>query len=188
MREPAQAAVPEVELVFEQAVEGLFKVALGPVMTVELSSALKRAGLDLDRPLKPAYPRAQWNEFVRIAAEGLWPGEAPERAYRDLGRQLISGYSQTLMGKAVTAVVRLIGPRRVLERMTRNLRSGGNFNLTRVEDVAPGEVKFWINEPYLHPDYVAGLIEAALELAGAKQVQVKLETRDAQGCTYRIAW
>ncbi len=65
----SRTPLPEAELVFEQAVEGLFKVALGPLMTVELHHALKASGLDLDRPLQPAHPRAQWSELVRIAAE-----------------------------------------------------------------------------------------------------------------------
>ncbi len=180
--------VPEVELVFEQAIEGLFKMALRPRMTEQLEARLLQAGLDLSRPLRPAYPRAEWNDFVRIAAESLWPGKSPEVAYRELGRALIDGYTQTLMGKAIASIVKLIGPRRMLERMTRNLRSGGNFNLTRVTDLAPQEVEFWINEPYLHPAYVAGMLEAALQLSGAKGVALAVLARDGQGCTYRIHW
>jgi uncharacterized protein (TIGR02265 family) len=178
----------EPELVFQQAVEGLFHVGLRGKVTPELQARLRGAGLDLAKPLEPAYPRAAWNQFIRVTAESLWPGEPPERAYHALGRQLLKGYAETLIGKALAGLMRLIGPRRTLERMTHNFRSGGNYNLTRVTFETPTEALFWMNEPNLHPSYVAGILEAALEFAGTRQVDIRVHARDAEGCTYRIRW
>jgi uncharacterized protein (TIGR02265 family) len=176
------------ELVFQQVVEGLFHVGLRGKMTPVLQARLREAGLDLSRPLAPAYPRADWNRFVQITAETLWPGEPPEVSYHALGRQLLQGYAETFLGKALVGIVRLVGPRRALDRMTRNFRSGGNYNDTRVTEQAPGDVLFWMNEPDLHPAYVAGILSAAMEMAGAKQLDIQVQARDAAGCTYRIRW
>ena len=178
----------DAELVFQHAVEGLFQVGLKGRMTPPVQARLKDAGLDLSRPLLPAYPRAAWNHFIQISAEGLWPGESPERAYFALGRQLLLGYSRTLMGGAIIRLLRLIGPRRTLDRMTQNFRSGGNYNRCTVTEVGPREVLLWLNEPTLHPGYVAGILDAVLELVGAAQRDVQVHGRDAKGCTYRVRW
>lgn len=188
---PAQSTAAkrgEAELVFQHAVEGLFLVGLKGQVTPPLQARLREAGLDLSRPLLPAYPRAAWNHFIQVTAETLWPTEPDERAYHALGRQLLLGYSRTLMGGAIVRLLRLIGPRRTLDRMTQNFRSGGNYNLCRTTDVGPREVLFWLNEPTLHPAYVAGIIDATLELVGVQQRDIQVHQRDDEGCTYRVRW
>jgi uncharacterized protein (TIGR02265 family) len=178
---------PEHELVFQQAVEGLFFVGLQGRVTPELRTRLKAAGLDLGR-LAPAYPRKSWNQFIRLTVETLWPGERPEEAYHALGRQLLEGYAETLVGKAIAGVLRLIGPRRSLQRMTYNFRSGSNYNQCECREVGPSEVLFWMNEPDLHPSYVAGILDAALEISGAKRREISVQAKDEKGCTYRVRW
>jgi uncharacterized protein (TIGR02265 family) len=192
-RDEAPALTPamrrgEAELVFQHAVEGLFHVGLKGRVTPALQARLRAAGLDLTRPLMPAYPRAAWNHFIQLTAEALWPDEPAERAYHALGRQLLLGYSRTLMGGAIIRLLRLIGPRRTLDRMTQNFRSGGNYNLCHTTDVGPCEVSFWLNEPTLHPAYVAGIIDMTLELVGVAQRDIQVHQRDAEGCTYRVCW
>ena len=186
-RAPA-ARRAEPELVFQHAVEGLFHVGLKGQVTPPLQTRLREAGLDLSRPLMPAYPRAAWNHFIQVTAESLWPDAPLDRAYHSLGRHLLLGYSRTLMGGAIIRLLRLIGPRRTLDRMTQNFRSGGNYNLCRVTEVGPREVLFWLNEPTIHPSYVAGIIDMTLELVGVQQRDIQVQTKDAEGCTYRVRW
>ncbi|MBF5043222.1 DUF2378 family protein [Aggregicoccus sp. 17bor-14] len=178
----------EAELVFQHAVEGLFHVGLKGQVTPPLQARLKDAGLDLSRPLLPAYPRAAWNRFIQVTAETLWPDETPEQAYHQLGRQLLLGYSRTLMGGAIIRLLRLIGPRRTLDRMTQNFRSGGNYNLCKVTELGPREVLLWMNEPTLHPSYVAGIVDMVLELVGVAERSITVHARDEEGCTYRVRW
>jgi uncharacterized protein (TIGR02265 family) len=184
----AEAAAPGSQFVFAQAVEGLFCVGLRGKLTPTLKTRLKDAGLDLGKKLEPAYPRNDWNHFIRITVEALYPGVPEERAYHSLGRQLLGGYAETLVGKALAGMLRLIGPKRTLSRMTNNFRSGGNYNLCKVTELKPAEHLFWLNEPELHPAYVAGILEAALELAGARGVHIAVQSRDAEGCTYLVRW
>jgi uncharacterized protein (TIGR02265 family) len=188
MAAQARTGSSEPELVFEQAVEGLFLIGLKGQVAPALEARLRAAGLDLARPLAPAYTREAWHGFLRITVETLWPDEPPERAWHTLGRQLLEGFAETLMGKALVGIVRLVGPRRTLERMTRNLRSGCNFLETRVSDVAPGEVLLWVNEPDVPAPHLAGLVEATLAFAGARAVDVQVHARDKFGCTYRVRW
>jgi uncharacterized protein (TIGR02265 family) len=184
----AAASGSESELVFQQSVEGLFQIGLKGQVTPELVARLRAAGLDLARPLAPAYSREVWERCLQVTAELLWRGEPPERAYHRLGRCLIEGFAETLMGRALVGIVRLVGPRRTLERMTRNLRSGCNYSATHVTDAGPAEVLLWVNEARLPPAYVAGLLEATLAFAGARGVDIQVHARDKNGCTYRVRW
>ena len=176
------------EVVFAHAVEGLFREGLAGRVTPQLRARLKLAGIDLDRPLAPAYPRTLWNHALEMTARELWPELPLDRAFFLLGRQLVVGYAQTLMGRALLTMTRLLGPRRTLARMTHNFRSGGNYNEFRTTEVGPGRHRVWVNEPHLPPTYVAGTLDAALEFSGARSLAIEVETRDAQGCTYSVRW
>jgi uncharacterized protein (TIGR02265 family) len=72
--------------------------------------------------------------------------------------------------------------------MTRNMRSGCNFNVTRLTEVGPTEVLLWMNEARLPPAYLAGLLEGTLAFAGARGVDIQVHARDKNGCTYRVRW
>lgn len=181
-------SVQETELVFESAVDGLFHLGLRDRLQPDLREQLRQAGLDLSRPLLPAYPRKSWNHFLQLTVDALWPDAKPEVAYRALGKQMLAGYQTTLVGKALASLSRIIGPKRVLERMTHNLRSGANYNQCRTTATSPTEILFWVNEPYVHPSYFAGMLEATLELTGAKGVDIQVQEKNAEGCTYRICW
>ena len=50
-----------------------------------------------------------------------------------------SGYEKTLVGSALTAMLRVLGPKRTLERMTRNFRTANNYTEVTVEALAEKE-------------------------------------------------
>ena len=54
-------------LMFAHAVEALFGRALRGQVTERLKARLRQAGLDLDRPLLPAYPIAVWIAALEIS-------------------------------------------------------------------------------------------------------------------------
>ena len=178
----------EPELVFQHAIEGLFLMGLKGRVTDDVKRQLRTAGLDLDKPLAASCSRAQWNRYVQIAVAGIWAGEPDAVAYHAMGRRLALGYTETLVGRAVAGVLRLIGPRRTLERMDRSFRSGNNYTVCRLTQRSPTEASFWINETTLHPAMTTGLLEAGLELSGAKGSKIDIEGQDAEGCAYRVTW
>jgi uncharacterized protein (TIGR02265 family) len=174
-------------LVFSQTFEGLQR-ALGDRLTGQVSAQFRALGVDFAKELEPAYELEVWVKAAHHAAEVLHP-ELPEaeQLYR-FGRAFIDGYARTLMGKAMLATLKLIGPRRTLERMDRNLRNGNNYSQTRL--AAAGEANaftLWVT-PVRYVDWYRGLLEAGLEAAGAKGLQVAAEARDGEAVTYRIRW
>ena len=176
------------EVIFAGAVEGLFLRGLGARVTPELRAELKGVGLDLDRKILPGYPRKVWNAAIPLAAAHVWPKLDVAAAHVLLGRTIIDGFKLTLLGKALAGMAKVLGPMRTLARMRQNLRTGGNYNETSLTPEGATAVRFWINEPYLHPGYVKGLVQGSLEISGARNSSVEVLSVDDKGATYRVSW
>lgn len=175
-------------LVYEQTVEGLFIRALGNRLTPECRARLSEAGLDVARKLKPAYPFKSWMTFIRIAAEELYRGMPLPEATFKLGEAHVEGFRETMMGRAVISLLRVLGPKRTVLRATQNFRAGNNYTETRVTELAPHQFDVWMNEVGDLPEFTAGIIHAGVRMSGAQELHVELHGYDGHACTYRIRW
>jgi uncharacterized protein (TIGR02265 family) len=174
---------------FAQALESLFRHAV-PEGGLPLHSRerLRVIGIDLDRPLLPAYPVEAWVAALEVAADALYPEGPRDEAYRALGRRIVRGYTSTLLGRASLSLGRMLGPRRMLERLTQNLRLASNFMEARLTRCGPRDYEVWLNTRVRTPAYYEGFITQALELVGAREVRVRVAEADAAGFTYRVRW
>jgi uncharacterized protein (TIGR02265 family) len=177
---------PAEQVVFEQTVEGLLR-AIRPRLTPSCQVRLKAAGLDVDAKLLPAYAFDVWMKCLLVSAEELWPHEPREQALFRVGEAFIEGYRETFMGRAVLGVIRVIGPRRALQRATRSFRSGNNYTEATVSEVSDTCLELWMNEVGPYPSFTQGLIEAALRASGVAP-DVEIKNYDGHGCTYRCSW
>jgi len=176
-------------LMFAHAVEALFGRALRGQVTERLKARLRQAGLDLDRPLLPAYPIAVWIAALEISVSELFPECPREEGYRRVGERLLRGYVQTFIGRANFSLLRLLGPVRALERLSSHLRANNNFQETRLTQRGPNAWELWINTAVSEPAYYEGLLKAALEEIGTPEpVVVSGGQRTDDGCTYRVTW
>ena len=175
-------------LVFEQTIEAMFLRALGGRMTPSCKARLRQAGLDLDRKLQPAYPFQSWMSFLRIAAEEFHPSEPLDVGVFKLGMAYIEGFRETMLGRAVLSMLRVLGPRRALMRATQNFRAGNNYTESRLTEQGPGQFELWMNEVGPFPTFTAGIIHAGLRTAGAGDIHVDVVAHDGHTATYRISW
>lgn len=175
-------------LVFQNTVEGLFARGLAGRVTPALKEQLRREGLDLDRPLLPAYPVETWSRCVALTARALHPGEPEGVALSKVGERMVEGYRETAVGRAVFGVLTLLGPRRTLGRMQQNLRSANNYTEVRLTEVGSREADLWMNEPGLLRYFMRGVLLAGLRGAGTADAQVELRQFDDAGVTYRVSW
>lgn len=176
-------------LVFSQTVEGLFLRALKPQLTDRLMDRLaKEAGVDLRAPLKPGYAMASWDRAVCIAAEELHPRVALPVAFELLGAALTQGYFDTIIGSAMAAMLRLIGPSRAIRRIERSLRSGNNYSQTKLVDLSPSHFEIHTNETGRLRDNLRGVIRKGMEVSGAKNVRCTVLRFDDASCVYDIEW
>jgi uncharacterized protein (TIGR02265 family) len=175
-------------LIFDHTVEGLFLKGLAGQMTPRLQECLRLAGVDLEHKLMPAYPFGTWLACLAVAAQELYPDRPEPEAWRQLGERLVEGYQETVLGGSMFALLKALGPRRMLGRAQQNLRSGNNYSEVRSKDVAPTVMEMWMNETHLVRYFVQGMLLAALRASGVQESTVDILHTDEQGTTYRISW
>jgi uncharacterized protein (TIGR02265 family) len=178
----------ESDVVFEQTVRALFHDGLKGGVTAQLKTKLKRAGLDLEKKLLPAYSRNAWNEYLRIAAREIHPKLPEAEAFERLAQATVEAGFQTLLGKALAPMLRLVGPRRMLARTQQNMRNGNNYTVAKYQEVSPSSADVWMNEVGLSRHYMLGVLRTASRFLGVSNVIVTVTAHDEAGCTYRIAW
>ena len=113
-------------LVFPSLIEGYMK-GLGPRFDDALKRKLKANGLDVAK-LPPAVPANDMLAHMRTIAAHGWPDEPELEQLRLLGLSAIRGWSTGLLGSAASAMIRLVGPRRALNRLDRAFSTTNNFN------------------------------------------------------------
>ncbi|MCI0569427.1 MAG: DUF2378 family protein, partial [Myxococcaceae bacterium] len=140
-------------VMFGQSVEALFFRAFTGELPRTCRERLRRVGIDLERPLLPAYPIDVWLAALDIAAEELLPELSRESAYREIGRRVVKAYTSTLLGRAGLLLNGVLGPRRMLERMSQTLRLSNNFMEARLRHLGPTDVELWVNTRVRVPSY-----------------------------------
>lgn len=175
--------------VYSQSFEGLFLRGLEGQVTKRLMDRLRdEAHLDLGRPLEPSYPTSVWDAAIRITAEELFPELPREAAWKHIGVLFTRGYFKTLVGAAVGAVLRLLGPLRAARRLERSLRSGNNYSETSFHEMGPGHVEIHTNETGNLRHSLCGIILGGLEAAGAPNPRCTVVRFDADTCDYALEW
>lgn len=175
-------------VVFSHTFEGLFLNALGARVTPRLKQRLAdEAHVNLDR-LLPAYPLEDWARAVQVTVEELYPALPVEEAYTEVGRQVVAGYFETLIGRALAAMVRVLGPERTLRRLERNMRGANNYTKSSLTEVTPRRFVVTVNEPGLTRYVVRGILLGGLTLAGAQGLKVEVTRVDGDTSTYEVTW
>lgn len=173
------------KLWWSQSIEGLFVRGIGKDMTPELRAKLKALGIDLEA-LQPAYDNEVVVKAIKLAGATLFPKLDENAALRQMGVLFLRGFADTILGSALVQVFKVIGPRRSLERMERNFRSGGNYIQTRFTSQGKGRAQVWFNDVTGIPDFYAGIIQRGGEVAGAKDM--KITSEGTEECTFTITW
>jgi uncharacterized protein (TIGR02265 family) len=180
-------ALPPDPLIFHDTFEGLWVRGLKNHVSPELREAMLAEGVDVAK-LLPAYPLATWKRCMILTVSILYPLEKPDVAYARLGRLFMDGFFETFIGRAMLPLLKLLGTKRVLERLRHSFRQGNNFSDTRLELLGPGKAQVWINEVFGHPSFVSGFIVRAMELIGDPSFEMKLVSTDGVSATYDATW
>ncbi len=152
---------------FEPAVEGLFLHTLNGQISPPLAAKLKRIGIDLGEKLKPAYPAPVWAEAISITGAELRPELDPDARCDWMGELFSSGYASTFSGKAMYALLKILGPRRTLLRVERNFRSVTNYVSVQVDEILPDRYALTFNHVDGIPYFFKGIIDHSGKELGA---------------------
>lgn len=172
---------------FSNSIEGLLVRGIGTRLTPDLRARIRTAGINLDR-IEPAYPVEVFVAACRAVMPTLYPQSTEADAFYELGCSFMRGYSETLLGGAMVRMMKLIGPRRTLERMTKNFRTGGNYIETRFIALGPGSVELWISDVTEMPDFYRGIIEEGARMIRVKELSTTMLPADPPAALFRIDW
>jgi uncharacterized protein (TIGR02265 family) len=175
-------------LVFSQTFEGLYLRALGSEMSADCKQRLKEVGVDLEKPLLPAYAFDVWMKSIAVTAQALYPELPQTEARHLLGQKLVRGYDQTMIGRAMLSMLKILGPRRTLERAAHNFRTGNNFTVTRLSTLSDQAMELWMNEVGPYPEFSQGIVLAGILKSGAREPKVDIVGHDGHAATYRVTW
>ncbi|WP_257457561.1 TIGR02265 family protein [Archangium lipolyticum] len=178
----------EDRMVFVQVVEGLLRHGVGERVTPRMRERLRQAGLDLDRPLLPAYRLDMWKHCLHIIIAEVYPGVPREEAFRQLAARHVEGYGQTLVGRALLRLLRLLGPKRTVHRMVQALRSSDNYTEVQLKELGPSRYEMWMNSVLDAPGYAEELFTSFLRVSGAEEPRVVIVHREEEGTTYLLSW
>lgn len=173
-------------VVFEHVIEGIVR-AFGPRLTTAIKSRWAALGIDLDRPLLPAYPLSRWAGGLDILRQEFC-GQLPvEEGFYVLGQQYIDGYFATRMGAAIVGLMKVLGPARVMKKLTAQFRSANNFAQVEVRELGPNDFEIDMNGGG-HVQFTRGLLARGLAVAGGKDIRVELLRGDEHHYLYRARW
>ncbi|GMU59217.1 MAG: hypothetical protein AMXMBFR34_09800 [Myxococcaceae bacterium] len=179
-------ATTENRFAFPAAIEGVVK-GLGPLVTPRTRQKLRAVGLDLDR-IPPAIPAERMPVYFETIAEDIWPTETRDERVRLLGLHFIRGWQSTLLGRATSSFMKLVGPHRTLSRLDRAFRTSDNYTRSAYELVSEKDVLLHISDVDGLPTYWIGLLSGGLEFLGLQGGTVVLEAYPKPGATFRLRW
>jgi uncharacterized protein (TIGR02265 family) len=113
---------------------------------------------------------------MRSAFLVFWRGQRWGVFMVGQGLEEVLGLSQTVRGRAMSRVARMLGPLRWLRRLQHTLRGLDNA------------VEVRLNEVMERPTFYQGVLEACLIQAGARQVRARVVQREGAGATLHVEW
>lgn len=173
---------------FSQPVEGLFIRGLGDRLSPAAKDALAKAGIDVRKKLEVAYTAEVVQQACFTVLPFVYPQLSHDEGLCELGRTLVQGYSSTLMGSAMVGVMKVIGTRRSLERMTKNFRTGGNYIETAATVLGPSSVELWFNDVSEMPGFYRGILVGGGDLLGAENLRVTQKLGAPPTAVFHVTW
>lgn len=137
---------------------------------------------------QPAYEFERWCQVIEYLAREFYPGQALTDAEYQLGRDFIERYADTLVGRALFPLLRVLGTKRTIRRLARSFRTGTNFTEVDILDETTNTcvLLFSVVEP--RGQVTRGILSKGLELAGIPGVQLSLEHQTGEQARFRLSW
>lgn len=165
--------------------EGLYVRVLKP--SGAFREDLLRAGFDV-AAVKPEYPMEVWVACLDVTARHRHPGLERFAAWRLIGRDFITGFLETIVGRLVAVTLPFLSPKTFIERAPRFMRMGVKELESAVEWRGPRMALVSLNGPHQGTAFVmAGVMEVCLRRLG---VEPTVEPSSGAGDASRllISW
>lgn len=126
-------------------------------------------------------------EARNAAAASRFPQLPEFERYSQLGRLFMHGYARTSVGSALLSLLRVVGPERAVQRMTRNFRTANDFTEVEVLPLASTGALLRVRHVE-RPGFVHGVLAAALEATEAAKLSVNFISNEGSAATFEVRW
>lgn len=154
----------------------------------ELLAELRALGYDADKP-RTTYPAAVFLACQDAVLRHAYGSAASKKAQREMGRDLVQRYFDTLVGRVVGTALKMAGPERAMKRVKLSFSSVFDPVDIQSEPLAPAD---WIVRFRGYPfpaEAAAGTCEVALRHAGAQAPRVEVERYEPpENFDLRVRW
>jgi uncharacterized protein (TIGR02265 family) len=175
----------------DSAIDSLYLKGHKRHLTTQLKAELRAVGIDLDQPLKPTYADEVIHAGTRILRRTVYGHHADDAAaYRAMGEATIDGFFDTLIGKAMASVFRLIGFKKIVDRLPKTLARGNTNQQAWLTWQGADAALLEVKDTVPHAAINIGVLERAFRhhfgVAGFKCELV--EQKAPSGAVYRLSW
>ena len=174
---------------FQNSIEGLYVRGLGKLLGPAEKAALARVGLRVDQ-LQPAYSEATVLAALRVVGPVVLPNGTWEQQLHRLGVLTVVGYVDTVLGRALAGMLRVVGPERGIGWLDRNMRSLTNYLNVRVLSVSRGERTADIEVAPVGElaHFLVGIFDGSGSLQSDGGARATLVSHDGERCIVRLKW
>lgn len=170
------------------AIESTFKHGPGLKLTDAQRAVLRdEYGINPFNTM-PVYSVEVMDRALAYLQRELFPEMRKEQSEELLGALSFRGFTETLIGKAIMQMMRLIGPERTMPRMSKNLAAGTSFMVITSKKLAPGDFELHVSDVAGIPHFYKGMFAEGLAYTRAKNLKVEIASTSGASATYRITW
>lgn len=156
------------------------------LLSLEFDRELKGLGVDASRPGEATLD--VWVAMLKATAKRLSPGRPEADALEDVGREMLRGYVDGLVGKALFMVLRISGPRRAMLRAMENYRTADSVTTVKSTELGPTSIDLEFSSSFGIPTYVCGLLSETLVLLRAREPRVAFRDLPSGATVFNVSW
>ena len=147
---------------------------------------LRAAGFDVKAP-KVRYSSPVLLRVLDVIHRHALPELSREEAHREAGRRMVASFLDTLFGKVIHTLLRMLGFRRFLLRLPKIASMGTTGLNIQVEEAAAGAVRITFRSGTPNsPDFVAGALEGAASVVSDDHL-VEVTLRETTEYALRVS-
>lgn len=166
--------------------EGLFIRALK--VDESMAGRLKELGFDLKR-MEPSYSVEVWRKALQLAGREYYAQLSPSAAEFELGKRMVTGYFETLVGKVMQAAMPFLSADTLCLRLPRFFASGivGDVKMPIVKKLGDKHYAVTLFGDQGVPWFTAGAMDTTLRLTKVTPT-VQVSEVKADSFTVEVTW
>ena len=156
------------------------------LLSLDFDRELKVLGVDASRPKEVSLE--VWLAVLRAAARRLSPGKPEPEALEDVGRQMLRGFLDGVVGRGLFMVLRMLGPRRALLRMKENFSTSDSVTSITTREVSPTCIEMEFADAFAIPTYARGILSEAMLMLQVPKHTVEFTELPSGATVFRVSW